>query len=123
MSEIEQVITWMDYATIIFAFIAMFGTGLNWWNRKKQLQKVKIYFNLINNNKEYPVDTNLTRKDCQRSEIQGILRTKLIKSETSYKIKYLSNKEYVEQIFNIQNSKSDKLTIYLQEDELKQFGL
>ncbi len=119
----KEVITWMDWATIVVSFFAMFFAGKNWLNDRKKLEKVEVYFNLISNNKEFAVDTNLTRKDCQRSEVQGILRTKLIKGKSFYEIDYLSNKKYVEQIFDIQNSKSNKLTIYLQDDELEQFGL
>lgn len=123
MNDFIQVITWLDWITIIFSTVTMFGVFYNFYQNRKQLEKVGVYFNLISNNKEYPIDTSLTRKDCQRSEVQGILRTKLIKGKSFYEIDYLSNKKYVEQIFNIQNSKSDKLTIFLQDDELEQFGL
>ncbi len=33
--EFSKIITWMDWATIIFAFGAMFGTFYNIWQRRK----------------------------------------------------------------------------------------
>lgn len=107
------------YVTSLTLFLVFYS----WKQNQKQMQKVGIYFNLISNDKEIPVDTNLTRKDCQRSEVQGILRTKLKKGKSFYEIDYLSNIKYVEQIFAIQHSESNKLVIYLQDDELEQFGL
>ena len=126
MSELfDTLIVYMDKTTIVFSFGALFFTFINWKNDKKQLQKVGIYFKIKSGDKEIPIDTNLSRKDCQRSEIQGILRTKLIKEKNFYNIDYLSTSQYVENIFKIQNSQipDNKLIIYLEDDELTQFGL
>jgi hypothetical protein len=124
-----QELTWTNIdasftvVSILLTLLTLFTVIKNYFYNKKQLQVVEVYFNLISNNREVPVDIYLSRKDCRRSEVQGILRTKLIKGRTFYEVDYLANKKYVEQIFLIQTAKSNKLTIYLQDDELSQFGL
>ena len=120
---IKSTITWMDWITIIFSFITMLGVVYNYFRNRKQLDKIIIIFKIISTNKELIIDKNLTRKDCQRSEIQGILRTKLIKGFKIYEIDYIGDNKYFENIYNIQIAKEDKLIIELKDDELKQFGI
>ena len=115
------IIDYLDKITIVFAFITMILTFINYIQAKKQLQKIKIVF--ICNEKEILIDNNLTRKDCQRGEIQGILRTKLKKGISSYSINFLKKSEYFENIYNVQNAKTDKLSIYVTLEELRQFDL
>ena len=115
------IIDYLDKITIVFAFITMILTFVNYIQAKKQLQKIKIVF--ICNEKEILIDNNLTRKDCQRGEIQGILRTKLKKGISSYSINFLKKSEYFENIYNVQNAKTDKLSIYVTPEELRQFDL
>ena len=117
----EKIITYLDYVTIVFAFVIMILTFLNFLREKKQLEKITIVFLL--EDEEMVVDDNLTRKDCQRSEIQGILRTKLKKEKNFYDIDFLKNRDYFENIYEIQKAKKDKLVIRLSNDEFEQFEL
>jgi len=92
-------------------------------NKAKELVQIQIILIIKSTKQEIIIDKNLTRKDCQRSEIQGILRTKLIKGRNFYDIDYIGTDSYFENIYQIQIAKEDKLKIYLEDDELKQFGL
>lgn len=122
-NEFIKIMTWLDYVTIIFSTITMLGVFWNIVRNKRQFDKIKIFFIIKSNNKEILIDKNLIRRDCKRSEIQGILRNKLIKGEKVYDIEYLKSDDYFENIYQVQTIKSDVLKIYLEDDELKPFGL
>ena len=115
-------ISWMDKVTIIFSFLTMLGVFWSLYRRKKDFEKISIFFILPNGDHKL-VDKNLTRKDCQRSEIQGVLRTKLPKGVSFYKIDYIGTDEYFQNIYKIQTYQENILYIKLKSDELKQFGL
>lgn len=115
MSSFQEVITWMDWITIVFAFFAMLGTGINWRNNKKQLQRVPIYFN----NKKLNLD--ITRKDVSRQELQGILGVLRKDMKTHYHVEYLSSIEYLDKIYQIQKCNKNMLDIIITNEELKQF--
>lgn len=118
---LETIIGYMDQITIVFAFIIMILTILNFIRVRRELDKVKILFKV--GDKEYLTDDNLTRKDCRRSEIQGVLRTKLKKDRNFYEIDFLKKRDYFENIYEIQKGKKDTLTIYLTPQELEQFDI
>jgi hypothetical protein len=122
-TSFKDIITWMDWVTIVFSFITMFGVLYNLYKNKKQMEKITILFVIESNNKEIVLDKNLIRRDCQRSEIQGVLRTKLIKGRSYYSIDYIGTDDYFKNIFDIQTAKADVLKIYLKDDELEQFGI
>lgn len=122
-NEFIKIMTWLDYVTIIFSTITMLGVFWNIVRNKRQFDKIKIFFIIKSNNKEILIDKNLIRRDCKRSEIQGILRNKLIKGEKVYDIEYLKSDDYFVNIYQVQTIKSDVLKIYLEDDELKPFGL
>jgi len=115
------IITYLDYVTIVFAFVIMILTILNFLRERKQLNKISILF--LVEGKEIIVDDNLTRKDCQRSEIQGVLRTKLKKGKNFYDVAFLKEKAYFENIYKIQKAKEDRLVIMLTADEFEQFEI
>jgi hypothetical protein len=93
----------------------MFGTGLNWWHNKKQLEKIPIYFN------DKKLNLDITRKDISRQELQGILGILRKDMKEHYHIEYLSTLQYLDAIYNVQRCRSDKLTIFITAEELKQF--
>ena len=115
MSSFQEVITWMDWITIVFAFFAMLGAGVNWWNNKKQLQKITIYFN------DKKLNLDITRKDVTRQELQGILGILRKDMKTNYHVEYLSSIEYLDKIYQIQKCKKDALVIIITDKESKQF--
>lgn len=113
--EFEKIITWMDWITILFSFFAMFFTGIDWFNNRKQFEKISIYFN------ENKLNIDIARKDLTRQEIQGLLALFRIDMCKSYHIDYLSEIDYLDSIYKVSASKSDKLIIKLSEKELEQF--
>lgn len=118
---IETTISYMDQITIVFAFIIMVLTILNYIRAKRELDRIKIVFKV--GDKEILIDDNLARKDCQRSEVQGILRTKLKKGVPHYDIDFLKKRDYFKNIYEIQKGKKDTLTIYIEPDELEKFDI
>jgi hypothetical protein len=115
----KEIIGYLDNVTIVFACVIMVLTILNFIRDRRQLEKIKIVFLL--EKREILVDENLTRKDCQRSEIQGVLRTKLKKEIKFYDIDFLKENKYFENIYQIQKAKEDKLIIKVSQSELEQF--
>lgn len=115
MNNFEQVITWMDWLTIIFAFFAMLGTGMNFLNNRKQLKKIPIFFNTKK------LNLNITRKDFSRQELQGILGILMKNMENKYHVEYLSSIEYLDEIYKIQKCDKDSLSIKISDKELEQF--
>ena len=124
MSEFETVIEWLDKATILFATFAMLGTGYNFYKqrteRKQELQKIKIYFNV--DEEKYLLDLDMPRKHISRSEIQGILAAFQSNIKGRYSLAYLSEITFLDDIFNIQNNKLEKLHIKVTQEEFKQFN-
>lgn len=116
---IEIAISYMDQITIIFAFIIMILTILNYIRAGREFDRIKIFFQV--GDRKILIDDNLTRKDCKRSEIQGVFRTKLKKEKTFYDIDFLKKREYFKNIYQIQKGKKDTLTIYVTPQELEQF--
>ncbi len=111
----EKIITWIDWITIIFSFFAMFFAFKNWWNSKKELEKISICFN----NKELNLD--ITRKDFTRQELQGILGILRVDMTKNYDIQFLKKIEYLDLIYQIQIGNKSSLNIEITESELKQF--
>ena len=127
----KDIIDWFGSNTWSFidgaiTIITLIIVAYNFLKAKKekelQLTKILIIFKLSNGN-EILVDKNLPRKDISRSEIQGVLRTKLKKGIKAYDIEYLKTDKYFENIYDIQAGKKDKLVILLNDDELEQFDL
>jgi len=121
-SYIEPTIQYLDWFTIIVASIAAVASGFNWWKNKKQLQKIKIYFQTPNE-KIYLENFDITRKTVTRSELMGILGIIQKDSKERYNIEYLGTKEFFQNLYDVQNSKKDELTIEITPDELKQFNI
>lgn len=111
----EEIIKYLDYATIIFAFLAMFGAFYNIYNFKKRLEKVDIYFN------DKKLAIPLIRKECTRGEIQGLLAMFRKNMGINFHIEFMGSVEYLDLIMDIQKNKSNKLIIKLIEEEIGQF--
>jgi len=117
---IEIGIEWLDKFTIIVASIAAVASGRNWWRNRKQLQKIKIYFQTPNE-KIHLENFDITRRSLTRSELMGILGILQRSSEKRYNIEHLGTKEFFQDLFDIQNGEKDELVIKLTQNELEQF--
>ena len=120
----KQLITWMDWATIVFSFISMFGIFYTiYQNRRKtryENQKIDIRFDI--EGVDYLLDLDIPRKQISRSEIQGILAAFQNNISDRYSIEYLSDLTFLDDIFQVQNNKLDILILKLSEEEFKQFN-
>lgn len=99
------------YATSLTLFLVFHGLRED----QKQIEKVGIYFN------DNKLNLDIARKDFSRSELQGILGILRVDIDERYKIKYLSDIEFLDSIYKIQKSELNELRIKLTEDELKGF--
>jgi hypothetical protein len=105
----------MDKVTIVVSFLTLGFVIKNWWNQKRQLQKIPIYFN------DKKLRFEITRKDITRAEMQGILGIIRKDMKKSYHIDYLNDFKYIDDIYKIQRYESDELVIKITDLELKQF--
>ncbi len=110
---VEGTIQWMDWITIVFAFGAMFGSLYNAIQRRKEKDEIKIY--IIKENKKFLMPISTIRKHVTRAEIGGILRALYMGG--IYQIKYTTNKEYTQNIFDIQTGKANELVIKLEKND------
>ena len=83
--EFVQVITYMDYATIIFAFLAMFFSGKNFWNNRKLSKYIPLYID-----------------KC--GEMSG-----------RFDILYTSTKDFYTQLKDVQEARKNEFIIYLKD--------
>lgn len=116
----DSLIDMMDKVTIVFGFITMLGVFYNIWqnrrNKKLENQKIKIYFDL--EGIDYLLDLDMPRKHISRSEIQGILSAFQNVPSQRYSIEYLSDINFLDDIYKIQNNILDELKIIISEKEM-----
>jgi len=85
-------------------------------NKELELEKIPIYFDV--EGVDYLLDLDIPRKHISRSEIQGILSAFQKVPSQRYTIEYLSDINFLDDIYKIQNSKLDKLRIIVSKREL-----
>ena len=88
-------------------------------NKKKQKlenQKIKIYFDL--EGVDYLLNLDMPRKHISRSEIQGVLSAFQKVPSQRYSIEYLSDINFLDDIYKIQNNKLDILKICITKKEM-----
>lgn len=116
----DSLIDMMDKVTIVFGFITMLGVFYNIWqnrrNKKLENEKIKIYFDL--EGIDYLLDLDMPRKHISRSEIQGILSAFQNVPSQRYSIEYLSDINFLDDIYKIQNNILDELKIIISEKEM-----
>ena len=116
----DSLIDMMDKVTIVFGFVTMLGVFYNIWqnrrNKKLENQKIKIYFDL--EGIDYLLDLDMPRKHISRSEIQGILSAFQNVPSQRYSIEYLSDINFLDDIYKIQNNILDELKIIISEKEM-----
>ena len=111
--DIKNVIEWMDWATIVFAFFGMFFAGKNWFNTRKQMQPIKIIIERNGIRNTLPLE--IIRKNFTRSEVFGALGA--FDKDSNFKIAYTAKKEFFQQVSDIQESKSDVLIMKIEEKD------
>jgi hypothetical protein len=109
--EFVQVITYMDYATIIFAFLAMFFSGKNFWNNRKLSKYIPLYIDKCGEMEFLGIE--IMRKDFTRSELLGILRA--LEKSGRFDILYTSTKDFYTQLKDVQEARKNEFIIYLKD--------
>lgn len=107
--------------------IVTIGTVIGVWSNYKQnkarktleTKRIPIYFENIDTKDRYLLNLDIQVKYFIRSEIQGLLSAFQEKPAERYIIQYLSELNFLEDIYKIQNNQLDQLTIKVTEEELK----
>ena len=91
----------IDAFVTAFTLVLVF---LDLYSSKKQLDTIRIYLEFDDGGKEeiYP----MKRKNFSRAELKGILR-ELHKSKDNYVLSYMSEREFLEDIFLVQEGEMD----------------
>ena len=110
------------FITVGTLLAVLINTYINSTNEEKSLEKISIYLKVIENNDTYKLNLEIPRKNISRAEIQGILGN-FLQDIDRYKIIYMSEIEYLNKIYDIQDNKDNKLVINITKEELDQFDL
>lgn len=110
---------WWAFFDALVTLITVSGVFYGIYTNRKSLQKIDVYFIVDGEKRELALD--LTRRHITRSEVQGILGNLLKKEHPQYKIDYLSNMKFLNDIFSIQQGKLNYLEIVLDKKECEQF--
>lgn len=113
MENVEKIITWMDWATILFSFCAMFFAGRNWYLEKKQRKEIKII--ILKDNIEKVLPIKILRKNLTRSELFGVLA--VFEKDSKFDIKFISTQKFFNSLEEIQKGNSDILKIIISPED------
>jgi len=83
--------------------------------------EIKIYFEV--DKKLHDTGLSLLRKDCTRSEINGILTMPLRDGVRFHELKYMKNRELLQELQAIQKGKKDRLVMPMSAVEFEQFHI
>lgn len=105
--------------SIIITSFTLFFAYRNWQNSRKQLEEINIELEFYDGYKEkiYPIK----RKNFSRSELKGILR-ELHDDNTNYKISYMTENEFLDSIFKVQDGDSNEFIMKIKQDDNFKFN-
>ena len=83
--------------------------------------EIKIYFEVEGELKD--TGLSLLRRDCTRSEINGIMTMPLKDGVRFHDLKYMKNRELLQDLHAIQKGKKDKFVMPMSLEEFAQFEL
>ena len=137
----ELISSLADILTILLGIVSAISSVFAWINaykikkkldqkEKRQNQKIKVILENIQNDQILQLPVQLRRAEFTRAEILGRIgmipiKTALIqKGQKRFRIKYLNNPEFLQQIDEIQeDGKQTELRIRCDQDELNQFDM
>ncbi len=109
--------------TFIDAVITALTLGLVFYNRYASYRQSKPVAIVLKN--EFSGETieltTVTRKHLSRAEISGVLGQFKLDSLQRYNIEYLSNQKFYDALMKAQNDKSDRIVIFLNDEEILYF--
>lgn len=100
----------------IDAGITILTLGLvfySWYQSFKQNKQIKIF--IIDNGQTIELPIKLLRRNFTRAELFGILGA--FEKDSKFNIEYTSTIDFFENIENIQNAKSNEITIIITEKD------
>ena len=103
---------WID---AIVTILTVTGVWYNYNQNQKQLEKIEIYLEFDDGYIEtiYPIK----RKNFSRAELKGILR-ELHNSRENYELSYMSEDEFLENIFKVQDGLQDKFYMKIRKGDI-----
>lgn len=110
--ELFEGTTW----TFIDACITMLTLGLvlwNWYQNYRQNHEIEIF--ILHNGIKTKLPIKLIRKNFTRAEIFGVLGA--FDKDSKFSIAHTASVEFFKDIENIQNAKSNEITIIITEND------
>ena len=92
-----------------------------YWEFIRAEDEIKIYFEVEGELKD--TGLSLLRRDCTRSEINGIMTMPLRDGVRFHDLKYMKNRELLQDLHAIQKGKKDKFVMPMSAVEFEQFEL
>ena len=102
--------------TFIDGIVTILTLGLvfwNWYQTYKQNKQIKIF--IIDKGQIIELPIKLLRKNFTRAELFGVLGA--FDRDSKFNIEYTSTVDFFENIKNIQNAKSNEMTIIITEKD------
>jgi len=90
-------------------------------NMLRDEDEIELYFKV--QNKTYPINLKLLRKDCTRGEILGLLGQLQRKTTNRFHFNPKNLKSFLQEINKVQKGKEKKLFIPIEQQEFEQFDL
>ncbi|OCR94010.1 hypothetical protein [Campylobacter fetus] len=106
--------------TLITAVAVLINISIQASNKKKNLEKIKVYFE-TNGVKEQSPRFEIIRKDFTRSEIAGYLSFFTKDTVKRYSIEYLKEQNFFDDIYKVQEGKLNEVVIKITDGELEAY--
>ena len=94
------------------------GVWYNYYQNQKQLEEVDIFLKFTDGYEKKIY--RIKRKNFSRAELKGMLR-ELHNSKENYKLSYMSEDEFLTNVFNIQDGLSNKFYMEIRESDFFEY--
>jgi len=84
---------------------------------RKQNEEIKIYFQIKQTKEEIDTKLKIIRKHFTRGELLGVLGMIQNNSGNRFNLEELKNRDFLDEIIDVQNGEDDKITIFLSREE------
>ena len=84
---------------------------------KKQNEEIKIYFQIKETKEKIDTKLKIIRKHFTRGELLGVLGMIQNNSGNRFNLEELKNRDFLDEIIDVQNGEDDKITIFLSREE------
>lgn len=114
---------WEFWSTVDVAFAVALGVMAFFAYREfiRSEDEIEIYFNVDGIMKD--TGLKLLRRDCTRSELQGVLGMIQKDAAQRYSVSYMKKREFLEALNKLQKGKAKKFVLPLDSQEFEQFEI